>query len=372
MHDGHAMTAGDLTAKPPAPPTRRLGRLGLDMRQDISAAKQAGFLAGSLALGLAISLAILAVAGITPEQVFDEMIVNTLLNPESLAIVLTQAAPLIMVGIAAGLAVRVGFWNLGLEGQMTLGGIGATAVSIWEVGPEDTRLVMMGLFAAGAGILWVMLAAWLKAKFRVNEIIATLLLNYIAMYLMFHLLYGAWQDASTAYPQSQLYRPFERLPDILPGVNAAMAIVVVAVMITGWFVHLSRTGFYMRFVSANPSMAQVVGVPIRAVSLGAIAASGALAGLAGFINVSAQEGRLTQSFSDGYVFSGVLIAFLSRTDPLVAAVVGFLIAVLFVAGQTLQVFYQIPLTMVEVIEAIIVLAVASSEFMIRHRIRWIR
>jgi general nucleoside transport system permease protein len=151
-----------------------------------------------------------------------------------------------------------------------------------------------------------------------------------------------------------------------------MAIVLVAVVIAGWFVHLSRTGFYMRFVSANPNMAQVVGVPIRAVSLGAIAASGALAGIAGFINVSAQEGRLTQSFSEGYVFSGVLIAFLSRTDPLIAAAVGFLIAVLFVAGQSLQVFYQIPLTMVEVIEAIIVLAVASSEFMIRHRIRWIR
>jgi len=376
------MTTAEMTAKPPAAPspappspipaTRRLGRLGLDIRQDLSAAKQAGFLAASIVVGLAISLAILAIAGIAPTQVYEEMIVNTLLNPESLAIVLTQAAPLIVVGVSAGLAVRVGFWNLGLEGQMTFGGIGATAVSIYAIGPEETRLILMGIFAAIAGMLWVMLAAWLKARFRVNEIISTLLLNYIAMYFLFHLLYGAWQDGATAYPQSALYRPFERLPDILPGVNAAMAIALVAVVITGWFVHLSRTGFYMRFISANPSMAKVVGVPIRAVSLGAIAASGALAGIAGFINVSAQEGRLTQSFSEGYVFSGVLIAFLSRTDPLIAAVVGFLIAVLFVAGQSLQVFYQIPLTMVEVIEAIIVLAVASSEFLIRHRIRWIR
>jgi general nucleoside transport system permease protein len=191
MHDGHAMTAAEMAAKLPAPPTRRLGRLGLDIRQDLSAAKQAGFLAASLALGLAISLAILAVAGIAPDQVYDEMIVNTLLNPESLAIVLTQAAPLIVVGVSAGLAVRVGFWNLGLEGQMTFGGIGATAVSIYQIGPEETRLVVMGIFAAITGMSWVMLGAWLKAKFRVNEIIATLLLNYIAMYFLFHLLYGA-------------------------------------------------------------------------------------------------------------------------------------------------------------------------------------
>jgi len=109
MHDGHAMTTAEMTTKPPAPRSprpakRRLGRLGLDIRQDLSAAKQAGFLAASLAIGLAISLAILAVAGISPDQVYEEMIVNTLLNPESLAIVLTQAAPLIVVGVSAGLA----------------------------------------------------------------------------------------------------------------------------------------------------------------------------------------------------------------------------------------------------------------------------
>jgi simple sugar transport system permease protein len=90
------------------------------------------------------------------------------------------------------------------------------------------------------------------------------------------------------------------------------------------------------------------------------------------VNVASQEGRLTQSFANGYVFSGVLIAFLSRNDPIVVAVVGFLVAVLFITGQTLQVFYQIPFTMVQMIEAIIVIAVASSEFFVRHRIRWIR
>jgi general nucleoside transport system permease protein len=108
------------------------------------------------------------------------------------------------------------------------------------------------------------------------------------------------------------------------------------------------------------------------VLLAVVAGAGACAGLAGFVNVSAQEGRLTQSFFDGYVFSGVLIAFLSRNDPIVVAVVAFLIAVLFVTGQTLQVFYQIPFTMVQLIEAIIVMAVASSEFLIRHRIHLTR
>jgi ABC-type uncharacterized transport system permease subunit len=243
---------------------------------------------------------------------------------------------------------------------------------IYGIGPESLRLVCMGIAAGLGGLTWVLLAAWLKLSFRVNEIIATLLLNYVAAYFLFHLLYGAWQDPTTAFPQSVQYRSFERLPEIGFGVSSGLAIALAAVAVAFWLVQLSRAGFYMRFVSANPGMARVVGVPVAAVSIGAIAASGALAGLAGFVNVASQEGRLTQSFFDGYVFAGVLVAFLSRYDPIIAAVVGFLLAVLFVTGQTLQVFYQIPFTMVQLIQAIIVIAVASSEFLIRHRMRWTR
>ena len=368
MHDLHALAIEARAAPPPAPGGRRLGRLTLDIRQHLSPLKQAAFLAGSLAIGLAISVAILSIAGIAPGTLVEEL--ATVFNVESLRAVLVQAAPLTLVGLGASLAFRIGFWNLGLEGQMIFGGIAATGVAIYGIGPEPMRLVVMGAAAAAAGLLWLLLAAWLKMKFRVNEIIATLLLNYVAVYFLFHLLYGAWQDPKTAFPQSMQFRPFERLPEIGFGINSALAIALAAIAIAGWVVHLSRAGFYMRFISANPAMAKVAGIPIRAITLAVVAASGAAAGLAGFVNVSAQEGRLTQSFFDGYVFSGVLIAFLSRNDPLIVAIVAFLIAVLFVTGQTLQVFYQIPFTMVQMIEAIIVMSVASSEFLIRHRIRW--
>jgi simple sugar transport system permease protein len=230
----------------------------------------------------------------------------------------------------------------------------------------------MGVAASAGGILWVLLAYWVEVRFRVNEIISTLLMNYIASYFLLHLLYGAWQDSKTAFPQSSQYRPFERLSDIGSGINSALLVALAVAAVAAWVVHLSRAGFYMRFISANPAMSKVVGVPIRAIMIGVVAASGAASGLAGFVNVAGQEGRLTQSFFNGYVFSGVLIAFLSRNDPIIVAVVGFLVAVLYVTGQTLQVFYQIPFTMVQLIQAIIVIAVASSEFFIRHRIRWTR
>lgn len=356
----------------PTPPGGRSGRLALDLRQHLPAWKRAAFLAGALAVGLVVSVAILALAGVPPADLFQELVVGTLFNPDSLRAVLVQAAPLVLVGVGAGLAFRVGFWNLGLEGQMVLGGIAATGVAFYGIGPEPVRIVTMGVAAALAGLAWVAVAAWLKARFRVNEIIATLLLNYVATYLLFHLLYGAWQDTATAFPQSPQFRPFERLPEMGWGLSSGLAIALVVAAAAGWLVHVSRAGFYMRFVSAGARLAGVLGVPAAAVSLAAVTASGAAAGLAGFVNVASQEGRLTQSFAEGYVFSGILIAFLARNDPLIAVVVGVLVAVLFVTGQTLQVFYQVPFAMVQLIEAIIVIAAASSEFLIRHRIRWIR
>jgi ABC-type uncharacterized transport system permease subunit len=367
MHDVSALSPESRTNVKPNPTHFRLV---LDVRQSLPAWKQALFLAGSLAVGLATSVAILAVAGISPIQLGSELI--GVFNADSLRAVLVQAAPLMLVGLGASIAFRIGFWNLGLEGQMLFGGIFAAAVSIYQIGPPETRLLLMGVASAIGGALWCLLAGFLKINFRVNEIIATLLLNYVAVYFLFHLLYGAWQDARSAFPQSTPFKPFERLSDLGFGINSGLLVSVAAITAAAWLVHFSRVGFYMRVISANRSMAKVVGVPIQTVTLWIVAISGACAGIAGFVNVASQEGRLTQSFANGYVFSGVLIAFLSRNDPIAVAVVGFLIAVLFITGQTLQVFYQIPFTMVQLIEAIIVMSVASSEFFVRHRVRWIR
>jgi ABC-type uncharacterized transport system permease subunit len=351
-------------------PSASRSRFVLDVRQSLPAWKQSVFLFASLAVGLAISVGILWAAGISPIELAGEL--AGVFNSDSLHAVLVQAAPLMLVGLGASLAFRIGFWNLGLEGQMVFGGIFAGGVSIYEIGPPITRLLLMAVASAIGGGLWCLLAGSLKLRFRVNEIIATLLLNYVAVYFLFHLLYGAWQDAKTAFPQSTPFQPFERLGEIGYGINAGLLVSIGAIVAAAWLIHVSRIGFYMRFISANPNVARVVGVPIRAVTIWTVAISGACAGLAGFINVASQEGRLTESYADGYVFSGVLIAFLSRNDPLIVAVVGFLIAVLFITGQTLQVFYQIPFTMVQLIEAIIVMSVAASEFFIRHRVRWIR
>jgi general nucleoside transport system permease protein len=347
---------------------RPFGRMILEVRLDMPAWKQVVAVACSILIGMFVSAVILVASGVPPGELINEFASNVF-DRQSFRAVLVQAAPLILVGIAASIGFRARFWNLGLEGQMVWGGIAATAVSIYHIGPEASRLPLMALFAMLAGMAWVAIPALLRMKFAVNEIISTLLLNYVATYCLYDLLYGAWKDPKDAFPHSSLYASAERLPDIGHGINAALPLALVLALMVWWFADFSRFGFYLKFIYANPAMGRLVGVPIIPVVWTAVLMSGALAWLGGFLVPSGVAGRLTQGFFEGYGFSGVLIAFLARNNAVAAAIVAVLIAMLFVTGQSFQIFYQIPFSMVQMIQAIIVMCVAASEFFIRHRIR---
>ena len=355
-----------LTAKRPLASRR----FALELRQQMAWHRQALILGVSLVIGMGVSAAILVAAGVPANELLNEFVLQTLFDRQSLQAVLFQAAPMILVGIAASMAFRARFWNLGLEGQMIWGAIGATAISVFDVGPPALRLPLMLAMAMALGLVWAMAPTLLKLKLGVNEIISSLMLNYIASNFLLHLVYGAWKDPKDSFPYSPQFRAFERLPEWFGNVStAAIGLALVVAALAWWFVGISRAGLYLRFVDANPRMADAVGVPVRRMIFSAVLLSGALSGIAGFVVVAGQEGRLTQAFYAGYGFSGILIAFLARNNPLAATVVAVLVAALFVAGRNLQVFYQIPFSMVQLIQAIVVICVASSDFFIRHRLR---
>ena len=348
-----------------------LPRVVLEVRLDMPAWKQIVIVGSSIAAGLIISAVILVFAGISVANLVGEF-GSIVFDTQSLHAVLIEAAPLVLVGVAASIGFRGRFWNLGLEGQMVWGGIAATAVSIYQVGPEILRLPIMAVAALFAGMIWVAIPALMRMKFAVNEIISTLLLNYVATYFLYDLLYGPWKDAGDAFPHSAQYLSAERLPDIGYSLNVALPIALVFMLIVWWLAEYSRFGFYLKFIYANQTMARLVGVPTGVVILTAVLVSGALAALAGFVVSSGIESRLTQGFFEGYGFSGVLIAFMARNNAALAAIVAFLVATLFVTGQSFQIFFQIPFSMVQMIQAIIVMCVAASEFFIRHRIHFQR
>ena len=192
VSDHSPIAAGSL--EPAPPPRRSRGRFNLEIRQHVSPLRQALVLLGGLLVGLAATAVVLMAAGVSLRGIYEEFILSIFSSSMSVSAVLVQAAPLLVVGLSAVVAFRVRFWNIGIEGQMIFGSVFATFVAIHNIGPEPLRLPLMLVAAALGGMLWIVIPALLKLRLGINEIISTLLLNYVAFNFLLYLLYGPWKD----------------------------------------------------------------------------------------------------------------------------------------------------------------------------------
>jgi len=254
----------DVPADAGVPPPRRggLGRFNLEIRQHVSPLRQTLVLLGGLVVGLVATAIVLMLAGVSLSGIYQEFVLGIFSNTMSISAVLVQAGPLLVVGLSAVVAFRVRFWNIGIEGQMIFGSIFATFVAINDIGPESLRLPLMLVAAALGGMLWILVPALLKLRLGINEIISTLLLNYVAFNFLLFLLYGAWKDPKSSFPNSEQYAPFERLPMIgWENVSWALPLALVLAVVIWWLLNVSRFGFYARFVDAVAREGHAAGTP---------------------------------------------------------------------------------------------------------------
>jgi simple sugar transport system permease protein len=325
---------------------------------------------GGIGLGLLIAFCILVLNGVTPGQIVNEYVVYVFLDLKGLAQVVTTSTPLLLAGLASAAALKLKFWNIGVEGQMWLGCIAATGVAIFDVGPEWMRLELMFVAAAVAGALWVAVPAFLKLRYGVNEIITTLLLTYVAFKLVEHLLFGAWQDPGSAFPNSPRYdEDSERLARLGWGSAHTGIWIALGAAAVLWFIMTrSRLGYFMDAVGANVKSAHAAGVPVLLTIGVAVALSGGLGGMAGASLTAGQEYKLTIYIAWGYTFSGILIAFIGRFRPIPVTITAFVVGGVYTAGDTLLVFYQLPRPITTLIEAVILLSLITVEFFSRYHI----
>ena len=253
---------------------------------------------------------------------------------------------------------------------MWMGCIAATGVALFDVGPEWLRLPLMFVAAAVAGAAWVSIPAFLKLRFGVNEIITSLLLTYVAFKLVEHLLFGAWHDPGSAFPNSRHYdEGVERLARLGWGSAHSGIWIAVGASLVLWFIMTrSRFGFYMDAIGVNVNTARAAGVPVVLTIAVAVVMSGGLAGMAGAGLIAGQEYRMTLFIAWGYTFSGIVIAFIGRFRPIPVVITAFVIGGVYTAGDTLMVFYQLPRAITTLIEAVILLSLVMVEFFSRYHI----
>lgn len=345
-------------------------RLTLLRRQSVPFPLGFGCFAAGIAGGLLVSCAVLITVGVPASAIISEFIGHTFFTSRGLAHTITQAIPLILVGLGAAAAVRIRFWNIGVEGQLWCGALAATCVAIFDLGPQSLRLPLMLAASVLAGAAWIGLPVFFKLRHRVNEIIMTLLMTYIAFLLVQHLLFGTWQDPSVTFPVSPRFDDGERLAPLGWGKIHAGLLVALAAGLAMWILEeRSRFGFFASAVGANAQAARASGLPVALTIAVSAILSGGLSGLAGGVIVAGTEFRLTQFLGHGYTFSAIVIAFVAGFRPLNVVIVAFVLAGVYTAGETLKVFYSISEAVVVLIEGTILISLLISRFFSSYQLR---
>lgn len=277
---------------------------------------------------------------------------------------LVRAVPLALTGLAVAIAFRAGLLNIGAEGQLLAGAAACTAMAA-AFGSTPSVLLLPVVLVAGivGGALWAGIASWLRQRFGVLEVISTIMLNFVALYIVGWLVRGPLQEPSGFYPQSMSLPESLRLPLLLDGtrlhLGALFAVLLAAC--TWWWLRETAGGFRLRATGMNRQAAAVSGrIDIARVSMFAFLASGALAGLAGAVEVTAVTYAL-YDHSPGYGYTAIAVALLARLNPLGVVGSAVLFGALEAGGNAMQRDAGVPVALVNVVEAVLILLVIAAD-----------
>jgi len=252
---------------------------------------------------------------------------------------LVKAIPLLFCGLGVSLAYRIQVWNIGAEGQFIVGAIAATAITIYFPHlPAWGALPLMLVAGAAAGALWGYFTAWPKVQFQVNELMISLMLNYVAILLLNDLVFGPWRDPhGMNFPGTPPFTPAQMLPSFGgTRLHFGLVLALFAVALAGVFVQKTRWGYELRLIGANPEAARHAGINLRRHIVVVMLLSGGLAGLGGFSEVSGVTHRLMYGISPGYGYTAIIVAWIARLNPWGIVVSSVLFGGLIVGGYSVQ------------------------------------
>ncbi|MCC6318165.1 MAG: ABC transporter permease [Gemmatimonadaceae bacterium] len=333
-------------------------RIRAVLREVVTALALAGGILAMLAL-------LLAAAGADVERAMSALAQGALGSPGTFASsTLVRATPLILTGLAVGLAFRTGIINIGADGQL-LGGAAAAAAMGYALhgAPSIVAIPFILLAASGAGAFVALGPAILRQRFGVLEVITTIMMNFVVLYAVGFLVRGPLQEPTGIYPQSPALDAAFRLPFVVPGtrLHAGFVLAVVLAITLSWILRYTAAGFRVRVVGANPEAAHVASrINVGRLGMRVFLTSGALAGLAGGVEVTGVTLALYENLSPGYGFTAIAVALLGGLEPLGIAVSGIFFGGLAAGASAMQREAGVPAVLVSVLEAAVILGVTGS------------
>jgi general nucleoside transport system permease protein len=322
----------------------------------------------ALAGALIVSGIIIALSGSDPLVAFRALLSGAFGSLDSLSEVGVKSCPLLLAGLAIAVSFQAGVWNIGAEGQLLMGALAMAALGT-HAGrlPAWLDLTADLALAAAAGAAWAGIAGQLKLRRNVNEVISTIMLNFIALGLISYLVQGPLMETGGRYPQTDAILPALWLPRLTPyRVHLGLVIAVLAAGAMHVLLYRSVPGYEMRAAGLNPAAARLAGIDVDRRLLMALMLSGALAGLAGGIEVSAVTRRLYERFSPGWGFTAIAVGLLGRLSPAGVVVAALFFGALDAGSNAMQRVAGVSSVLVSVIQATVILFLVALE----HR-RWL-
>ena len=329
----------------------------------------------SFMISLLLTAILLAVFNTNPFATFSAMFKGAFGSWPNFTETLVKATPLMLTGLGVLIAFRLKFWNIGAEGQLTFGGIAATwVVLFWSPGLPNWSVLPFAIIAGMlAGALWAGIPALLKVKLKVDEVLTTLMLNYVAILFAEHLYYGPWRDPKGfGFPGTPPFPDFAWLPRIAGRAHLGLIFALVLAVVIWFILNRTRWGFELEIIGNNPSAAQTQGINIARQVLIALLLAGALSGLAGVCEVTGISRRLQQGLSIGYGYTAIIVAWLAQLNPFAAILVSVLIAALLVGGDQVQMMMGLPAAMGLVIQGMLLFPMLAGSLFTEYRLRFIR
>ncbi len=311
--------------------------------------------------------------GQPPIQALYLYFIDPLTNIWSLQEVVVKAAPLILIGCGLAISFRANVWNIGAEGQLTIGALFGSAIPVllgdWQ---SPLALVSMLLLGALGGALFGAIPALLKNRFGVNEILTSLMLVYVAQLLLDWMVRGPWRDPhGYNFPKSVGFEGWHQLPIIIDNgrVHMGIILVILAVVILYWMMVKTLKGFEVRVIGNSPRAGSFSGFSQARMVWFCLLLSGGLAGLAGIIEVAGPVGQLQPSISPNYGFTAIIVAFLGRLNPIGVLMAGLLLAVSYLGGEGVQIELGISDKTTQVFQGMLLFFILMCDTLIYYRIR---
>lgn len=323
---------------------------------------------GSIILALLLGALVMGVAGADPLEAYNTILSGSLGKKTYVRQTVKIAVPLLGCALAIAPCFKMRFWNIGAEGQITAGAIGASYFALYWVDrvPSTTLLIIMAVAGAVCGALWALIPAFFKAKWNTNETLFTLMMNYIIIGVVRWLQGGPWEGRSG----SQIIPQFDRnalLPKVM-GVHCGWIIVLALVGLMFVYMRYTKHGYEIAVIGDSINTARYAGMNVGWVMMRTMLISGAISGLIGFILVSGANGTLADNVAGGVGFTAITVAWLAQLNPFAMIAISSILAILEKGADTLQTRMSVPASISDIITGILLFCMLACEFFINYRL----